>query len=125
MLQDLSTILTEDLSAGNTPSSAYSVQEGETHGKPRSDVSPLQGLDRVLNLNEGGAVNLMGVLGEMSRENMDGFLRSLADLLKHGVVGYEYREVNGSPTKVFIDVAIGSDLHRAPLVKDGRLDTLI
>jgi|GEM_PF-2729077 hypothetical protein len=125
MLQNLSNILTEDLYVGNLPVPGNSVREGETRGKPGSDVSALQGLDRVLNLNEGGAANLLGVLGEMSRENMDGFLRSLTDLLKHGVVGYEYREVNGSPTKVFVDVAIGSDLHRAPLVQDGRLDTLI
>jgi hypothetical protein len=84
-----------------------------------------QALDSVLNLNEGGASNLLGVLGKLSRENTEGFLNALADLLKHGVVGYEYREVNGRPTKVFIDVAIGSDLHRAPLVRDGRLDTFI
>ena len=82
-------------------------------------------LDSVLNLSDGGASHLLGALGELSLENMEGYLQSLADLLKRGGVGYEYREVNGRPTKVFVDVAIGSDLHRAPLVRDGRLDTFI
>ncbi|MDP6776997.1 MAG: hypothetical protein QGI83_09550 [Candidatus Latescibacteria bacterium] len=83
----------------------------------------LESLDRVLNLG-GGAAQLPGLVGEMDPEQLEAFLQALAELLKHGVVGYEYRWVNGEPQKVFIDVAIGSDLHRAPLVRDGSLDVL-
>lgn len=82
----------------------------------------LEGLDRVLDLGAGGAGQLPGMLGEMSPEEADGFVRALADLLKHGIVGYEYRWVNGEPQKVFVDVAIGSDLHRAPLVRGEGID---
>ena len=39
-------------------------------------------LDSVLNLSDGGASNLLGALGELSLENMEGYLKSLADLLK-------------------------------------------
>ncbi len=82
----------------------------------------LEGLERVLDLGAGGAGQLPGVLGELSPEEADGFLSALADLLKHGIVGYEYRWVNGEPQKVFLDVAIGSDLHRAPLVRGNGID---
>ena len=84
----------------------------------------LEGLDRVLDLGAGGAAQLPGMLGKMSPEEADGFLRALADLLKHGIVGHEYRWVNGEPQKVFVDVAIGSDLHRAPLVRGKGLDLM-
>ena len=89
----------------------------------RGEVGVMEALDRVLNLNGGG--KLLGTLGEMSREDAEGALKALADLLRHGVVGYEYREVNGQPMKVFIDVAIGSDLHRAPLVRGTHFDEMV
>ena len=60
----------------------------------------------------------MGALGDLSPEEVDGALKALGKLLQAGVVGYEYRKVNGEVRKVFIDVAIGSDLHRAPLARD-------
>ena len=81
-------------------------------------------VDGALNLNGGGAATLLGRLQELSREEMEATLKVLADLLRHGVVGYEYRKVNGQTRKVFIDVAIGSDLHRAPLVRGKRFDGL-
>ena len=81
-------------------------------------------VDGALNLNGGGAATLLGRLQELSREEMEATLKVLADLLRHGVVGYEYRKVNGEIRKVFIDVAIGSDLHRAPLARGKRFDGL-
>ena len=95
--------------------------EEETRGR---EVGVMEVLDRALNLNGGGAGTLLGTLGEMSREDAEAALKALADLLRHGVVGYEYREVNGQPMKVFIDVAIGSDLHRAPLVRGTHFDEM-
>ena len=84
----------------------------------------LDAVDGALNLNGGSAATLLGRLEEMSREEAEGVLNMLADLLRRGVVGYEYRRVNGEPHKVFIDAAIGSDWHRAPLVRGGRFDRL-
>ena len=81
-------------------------------------------VDGALNLNGGGAATLLGRLQELSREEAARALKALADLLKHGVVGYEYRWVNGEPHKVFIDAAIGSNLHRAPLVRGEGFDGL-
>ena len=74
-------------------------------------------VDRVLNLGTG-----IGDLTDLSREEFAEAFSILADLFDRGIVGYEYREINGQPQKVFIDVAIGNDAHRAPLYKDGRID---
>jgi hypothetical protein len=75
-------------------------------------------LDDVLDLGDGRS--LLGSLSKLPAEEAEGALQSLARLLKAGVVGYEYRKKNGQVHKVFVDVAMGTDLHRAPLVrKDG------
>lgn len=100
-------------------------KEGVGLAKAARSRDLLPGLDRVLNLNEGGLGALPVTLGSMSREEAEGFLQSLAKLLRHGVVGYEVRKVNGIPQKMFISAAIGSDFHRAPLVRSGRIDTLV
>ncbi len=77
-------------------------------------------LDDVLDLS--GGSSLVSALGKLSAEDAEGALQSLAKLLEAGVVGYEYRKVNGQVQKVFIDVAMGSDLHRAPLARQNELD---
>lgn len=79
-------------------------------------------VDRVLDLGSG---SLLGDLTDMSKEQIAETFEILADLFDRGIVGYEVREINGEPQKVFIDVAIGSDAHRAPLYRDGRLDTYL
>ena len=81
-------------------------------------------LDQALNLSDDSR-SLVGTISQMGKEEMESALNALADLLRHGVVGYEYREINGSPQKVFIDVAIGSDAHRAPLARGAKFDRLI
>jgi len=84
--------------------------------KKPDDANVMGFLDDVLDLS--GGKSLMGALGDLSSEEADGALKALGKLLQAGVVGYEYRKVNGEVRKVFIDVAIGSDLHRAPLARD-------
>ena len=86
---------------------------------------PMSLVDRVMNLGEGGASSLLGSFADYSREEMEEALKILVELLRRGVVGYEYREINGEPHKVFIDVAIGSDYSRAKLWRGSRLDGLI
>ena len=80
-------------------------------------------LDDVLDLSDGSS--LVSSLGKLSAEDAEGALQSLAKLLKAGVVGYENRKVNGQVRKVFIDVAMGSDLHRAPLARQNELDQYV
>ncbi len=82
----------------------------------------MDALDAALDLTPGDRGSLLGTLSRMTREDAEGALKALAELLKRGIVGYEYRKVNGEPMKVFIDVAIGSDMARAPLVRGGRFD---
>ena len=80
----------------------------------------IDSVDRILNLGSGG--NLLGDLGDLSRQELAEAFEILSNLFERGIVGYEYRKINGQPHKVFIDVAIGSDAHRAPLYRSGRLD---
>jgi hypothetical protein len=87
-----------------------------TLSQKNDDASVMGFLDDVLDLSDGKS--LMGALGDLSPNEADGALKALGKLLQAGVVGYEYRKVNGEVRKVFIDVAIGSDLHRAPLARD-------
>lgn len=125
----ISTLGTENASLRRPPARPH--PQTPSQGRPehrRGDPASLsipEALDRVLDLGGGGAANLLSALERVSGEDREGFLKALAGLLRHGVVGYEYRKINGRPHKVFIDVAIGSDLHRAPLVREGRFDRLI
>ena len=80
-------------------------------------------LDDVLDLSSGRS--FMAALGRVSDEDRKGALQALARLLKAGVVGYEYRKVNGQVRKIFVDVAMGSDLHRAPLARKNELDLYV
>lgn len=80
-------------------------------------------LDDALNLGSGRS--LSGALGQVSEKDREGALQALARLLKAGVVGYEYRKVNGEVRKVFVDVALGSDVHRAPLARKNELDRYV
>lgn len=81
----------------------------------RTDALDL--VDQFLDLGSGSLD-----LGDLSKEKLAEAFKMIADLAERGIVGYEYRKINGSPHKVFIDVAIGSDLHRAPLWRNSRVD---
>jgi hypothetical protein len=124
----------EDLSPGKQLSTA--LEEASRSRSEAAEQLPelLQGPrgSGVLNsvnsvLNLGDSRNLLGNLGNLSREELAESFSILSDLFARGIVGYETREVNGEPQKVFIDVAIGSDAHRAPLVqdRDNRFDRYV
>ena len=81
----------------------------------RSDALNL--VDQFLDLGSGGLD-----LADLSKEELAEAFKMIAELIDRGIVGYEYRKINGAPHKVFIDVAMGSDLHRAPLWRNGRVD---
>jgi hypothetical protein len=91
--------------------------------EPDQKETLISRVDNVLNLGSGGSV--LGSLADLSREEIAETFRVLADLYDRGIVGYETREINGEPQKVFIDVAIGSDAHRAPLVREDRVDRYV
>jgi len=95
-------------------------RSAETAHKEQSVIA---NVDDVLDLGSGGSV--LGTLSDLSREEIAETFKILAGLYERGIVGYEYREINGEPQKVFIDVAIGSDAHRAPLVREDRIDRYI
>ena len=85
--------------------------------KRRQKRDPFDALDRVMDAGSGGMGNLFEATQGMAPEDQQAFLQTLSSLLKRGVVGYEYRKVNGQPYKVYIENEMGTPIHRAKLYK--------
>ena len=83
----------------------------------RRKKDPFDALDQVMDVGAGGMGNLLSAMQGMSPEDQQAFLQTLSGLLKRGVMGYEYRKVNGEPYKVYLENEIGTDLYRAKLIK--------
>ena len=59
----------------------------------------------------------------LSGEDRESYLKTMADLLRAGVVGIETLEVDGHPYTRFAELAIGDDAHRGdPQYRRQRLD---
>ena len=101
----------------STLESAHLSTRGRNERDPLRVMSTV---DKVLDLG-----SELGDLTDLSREELAEAFEILTELFERGIVGYEVREINGEPRKVFIDVAIGSDSHRSPLYRSGRLDTYL
>lgn len=61
-------------------------------------------IDSFLNLGSAHSIST----DKLSPSERDAFLKSLAKLLKQGIVGTETLDVNGRPEKHFVDVEIGN-----------------
>lgn len=83
----------------------------------RRKKDPFDALDEVMDAGSGGMGNLLSAMQGMSPEDQQAFLQTLSGLLKRGVMGYEYRKVNGQPYKVYLENEMGTDIHRAKLVQ--------
>lgn len=95
---------------------ALEAEEDERPGRRRRR-DPFDALDGVLDAGSGGMGNLFAVMQGMSPEDQQAFLQTLSTLLKRGVMGYEYRKVNGQPYKVYLENEMGTPVHRAKLYK--------
>lgn len=73
----------------------------------------LDSLDNLFNLGSRDVDGIFNAGSQMSDEEFDVFLKSVADLLKAGVVGTRTVEWRGQPTQVFIENEVGSDYARA------------
>lgn len=87
----------------------------ETRRRKKKD--PFDALDEVMDVGSGGMGNLLSAMQGMAPEDQQAFLQTLSGLLKRGVMGYEYRKVNGQPYKVYLENEMGTDLHRAKLYR--------
>lgn len=95
---------------------ALRADEDEADGpKRRRRRDPFDALDRVLDAGAGGMGNLLGAMHGLAPEDQQAFLQTLSGLLKRGVMGYEYRKVNGQPRKVYLENEMGTPIHRAKL----------
>ncbi len=73
----------------------------------------LDSLDNLFNLGSRDVAGIFNAGSEMSDEEFDVYLKSVADLLKAGVVGTRTVEWRGQPTQIFIENEVGSDYSRA------------
>ena len=95
---------------------ALATEEEDRPGHRRKK-DPFDALDQVLDVGSGGMGNLLSAMQGMSPEDQQGFLDTLSGLLKQGVMGYEYRKVNGQPRKVYLENEMGTPIHRAKLYR--------
>lgn len=104
---------------GNDLRRLIAVLDAEEDEKPgrRRRHDPFDALDQVLDAGSGGMGNLFAVMQGMSPEDQQAFLQTLSGLLKRGVMGYEYRKVNGQPYKVYLENEMGTPVHRARLYR--------
>jgi hypothetical protein len=77
------------------------------------DLKYLDSLDNLFNVGSRDVTGIFNAGSEMSDEEFNVFIKSVADLLKAGVVGTRTVEWRGQPTQIFIETEIGSDLSRA------------
>lgn len=89
----------------------------DERAKHRRRQDPFDALDQVLDAGSGGMGNLFDAMQGMSPEDQQAFLDTLSGLLKRGVMGYEYRKVNGQPYKVYLENEMGTPIHRAKLYR--------
>ncbi len=92
---------------------AASADDPEASKQRKKD--PFDAIDQVMDVGAGGMGNLLSAMQGMSPEDQQAFLQTLSSLLKRGVMGYEYRKVNGQPYKVYIENEMGTDIHHAKL----------
>ena len=63
--------------------------------------------DRVDNFFDVGSTKNMD-FSDFSKKEMESFLKVLSSLMKEGIIGYEYYEVDGKVEKYFLTTSIGN-----------------
>ena len=86
-------------------SEALAIAKDEIKDLPKNSFSKV--FNRVDNfLDFGSSKNLD--FSNFSKEEMESFLKIMSTLMKKGIVGYEYYEVNGKIEKHFMTTSIGN-----------------
>lgn len=75
--------------------------------KQRRDFNPYRSVERLMNLGSDRSYILDSMV-HSDDEEYSTYLKIITNLLKKGVVGYEYLEVNNRPYKSFITTSIGN-----------------
>jgi hypothetical protein len=65
----------------------------------------MNNIDKFMNLGRTDRADM----SEMNSEEREEFIKMTADLIKHGIVGYEVLDVNGKPEKHDITLQIGDE----------------
>lgn len=86
-------------------SEALAIAKDEIKDLPKNSFNKV--FNRVDNfLDFGSSKNLD--FSNFSKEEMESFLKIMSTLMKKGIVGYEYYEVNGKIEKHFMTTSIGN-----------------
>ncbi|MBE7488380.1 MAG: hypothetical protein DIKNOCCD_01224 [bacterium] len=107
---------------GRIASTSQPLDTNSTHdllngieGRKGGNLGYLDALDQVFNLGYRDVPSLFRENQNLSDEDFSTYLKSVAKLLKAGVIGTETVELRGQPVHVFIENEIGSDYSRLPL----------
>ncbi|MFC1564063.1 hypothetical protein ACFL6G_03955 [candidate division KSB1 bacterium] len=85
-----------------SPSDKDIIQE-----KSQKTFDPIDAADRFLNLSSSDKMDLLYNYSEIDKKDFEKFAKIIRNLIRHGVVGYEYLDYKKSPYKSFITTRIG------------------
>ncbi len=75
--------------------------------EPISDFDPFEAAEKFLDLSSTGKMDILQNYSNIDKEEFEQFAKIIKNLIRHGVVGYEYLNVKKSPYKSFITTRIG------------------
>lgn len=78
---------------------------GETASRP---FSAFDAVDRFLDLNSDNRFSFLNDPNIAKNEDFMTFVKIITNLIKNGIVGYEYLKVNNRPYKSFLSTQIGA-----------------
>jgi len=84
------------------------LKNQNTSGKSTSSsFSAFDAVDRFLDLNSDNRLSFLNYPDIENNEEFKTFIKIIANLIKNGIVGYEYLKVNNRPYRSFLSTQIG------------------
>jgi len=80
-------------------------------------VDLFKAVDEYLNLSHRNLNNLFEIFNSQNLEDIQEILNIINQLIKHGIVGYEYLEIRNRPYKCFISTGLVTPFSRAKIYR--------
>ncbi len=71
----------------------------------KNPESKFSAVDRIFNLGSENRFSLLQSIGD--KDELESTLQTISKMIKKGIVGYEYLDINNKPYKSFITTSIG------------------
>ncbi|MCP4725126.1 MAG: hypothetical protein GY863_08825 [bacterium] len=72
-----------------------------------SKFDPFDTAEKFLNLSSSDKMDFLHNFSEIDKKDFEQFVKIIRNLIRHGIVGYEYLDHKNSPYKSFITTRIG------------------